>query len=77
MTDKELNTPTEYSIRNLTDFARIPPEKLDECLIDFKLWVKILREQGKQIKYAGFLPAFIWVDDGARGLSQIKIGGKR
>lgn len=77
-------TPAQYEIKSLSDFLNIPAEKLPECLGDFEQWVALRRSMADGFKLLGPLfgdlsvavemkDAFIWLDDGLSGFSQINI----
>lgn len=77
-------TPAQYEIKSLLDFLNIPAEKLPECLGDFEQWVALRRSMADGFKLLEPLfgdlsvavemkDAFIWLDDGLSGFSQINI----
>lgn len=77
-------TPAQYEIKSLSDFLNIPSEKLPECLGDFEQWVALRRSMADGFKLLEPLfgdlsvavemkDAFIWLDDGLSGFSQINI----
>ena len=77
-------TPVQYEIKSLSDFLNIPAEKLPECLGDFEQWVALRRSMADGFKLLEPLfgdlsvavemkDAFIWLDDGLSGFSQINI----
>lgn len=77
-------TPAKYEIKSLSDFLNIPAEKLPECLGDFEQWVALRRSMAEGFKLLEPLfgdlsvavemkDAFIWLDDGLSGFSQINI----
>lgn len=77
-------TPAQYEIKSLSDFLNIPAEKLPECLGDFEQWVALRRSMADGFKLLEPLfgdlsvavemkDAFIWLDDGLSGFSQIDI----
>ena len=77
-------TPVQYEIKSLSDFLNVPAEKLPECLGDFKQWVELRRSMADGFKLLEPLfgdlsatvemkDAFIWLDDGLSGFSQINI----
>lgn len=77
-------TPAQYEIKSLSDFLNIPAEKLPECLGDFEQWVALRRSMADGFKLLEPLfgdlsvavemkDAFIWLDDGLSGFSQINI----
>ena len=77
-------TPAQYEIKSLSDFLNVPAEKLPECLGDFEQWVALRRSMAGGFKLLEPLfgdlsvavemkDAFIWLDDGLSGFSQINI----
>ncbi len=77
-------TPVQYEIKSLSDFLNIPAEKLPECLSDFEQWVALRRSMADGFKLLEPLfgdlsvavemrDAFIRLDDGLSGFSQINI----
>ena len=74
----------EYTIRTVADFAKIPEDKLQECLADFVQFLAMIRCSQKinQAIHMEFeLPegsvnletdVFHWIDDGKRGLSTVE-----
>jgi hypothetical protein len=77
-------TPAQYEIKSLSDFLNVPAEKLPECLGDFEQWVALRRSMADGFKLLEPLfgdlsaavemkDAFIWLDDGLSGFSQINI----
>jgi len=73
----------EYTIRTVADFAKIPEDKLQECLADFVQFLAMIRcsaEINQAMKIALVLPegsvnletdVFHWIDDGKRELSTV------
>lgn len=72
----------ECRISSLADFLQVPPDRLDECLADFKTWLALARQADEvsrissgvlkaEVKFD--LRAFTWVDDGSRGVSGIDV----
>jgi hypothetical protein len=55
--------PTKYQIETVLDFAKIPPGKLPECLIDFTEWVKEMRRAKKIANILTPIDKFVWIDD--------------
>ena len=68
----------EYTIRTVADFAKIPEDKLQECLADFVQFLALIRhpaEINKEMQMIFELPdgslnfdidVFCWIDDGIR-----------
>ena len=54
--------PKEYEIKTLLDFAKIPDDKVKDCLKDFEQWIYLCK-LAKETTI--FLPVeeFIWIDD--------------
>jgi hypothetical protein len=74
----------EYSISSIKDFLAIPPESIDACLADFKVWLEIAHQQkefsddmNELIGMPGALSfsedSFKWLDDGLSGLHHVDI----
>ena len=54
--------PKEYEIKTLLDFAKIPDDKVKDCLKDFEQWIYLCKLANETTI---FLPVeeFIWIDD--------------
>lgn len=76
----------EYSITSIKDFLAIPPESIDACLADFKVWLQMARlpeefssDMNDLLATEGALSfvddSFIWLDDGLFGIHHIQIVG--
>jgi len=77
MADNE-NNVARYPINALQDFLEVPPDRLDACLDDFKLYLEMLRPLADLTDFAKFISEaegepidegviygpFIWIDDG-------------
>ena len=74
----------EYSISSIKDFLAIPPESIDACLADFKVWLQMARrpdefsyDMNDLLATEGALSfvddSFIWLDDGLSGIHHIQI----
>lgn len=72
----------EYQISCLADFALIPPDRLEACLIDFAAWLRLFRVDAEINDAATRMlgapttlvrNSFVWVDDGIIGVSAINI----
>ena len=78
----------EYTIRTVADFAKIPEDKLQECLADFVQFLAMVRcsaEINQAMKMAFELPegsinvktdVFHWIDSGKRGCSGVEFVAK-
>jgi hypothetical protein len=74
----------EYPISSLRDFLAIPPESIDACLADFKVWLEAARHPkefsadmneliGMPNAMSFSYDGFTWVDDGLGGIHHIDI----
>jgi hypothetical protein len=74
----------EYSISSLKDFLAVPPESIDACLADFKVWLEAARQPkefsndmnellGMESALSFSHDGFIWIDDGLSGIHHIQI----
>jgi hypothetical protein len=74
----------EYSISSIKDFLAIPPESIDACLADFKVWLEAARQPkafsddmnaliGLSDALSFSLDGFTWMDDGLSGIHHIQI----
>jgi hypothetical protein len=74
----------EYRISSIKDFLAIPPESIDACLADFKVWLQMARKPDEFNSAMNDLLAtegalsfvddsFIWLDDGLFGVHHIQI----
>lgn len=72
----------EYRICNLDGFRLIPPEKIDSCLEDFKLWLEksksvedcynsLSKDLGLGVVFSA-TKTFVWVDSD-EGVDSIQI----
>lgn len=69
----ENTTPTRYEIKTLADFTKIPSDKIDACLADFKLWISLART----FQMSAIAPVSMdWIDDGKTEISEITISIK-
>ena len=76
-------SPKEYEIRTLTDFAKVPPERLAQCLSEFAGWVNMAREVAEAQELLRdltgdpegvlLMDCFHWIDDSEPGLKAINI----
>lgn len=71
-----------YPIRTVADFAAIPEDRIDACLIDFAAWLRVSRRSqeisdvtesmiGGSVQFD--IGGFTWVDDGIVGISSVDI----
>ena len=70
--------PTQYEICTLDDFQKVPEDRLDECLYEFKTAINMQRAMSVLVNALGeglgltpelinsSMPRFVWVDDGER-----------
>ena len=72
------NNVVRYPVNTLQDFLKIPPDRLDTCLDDFKRYLEMLRpldaltdfakfiseDEGEPIDEEVIYGPFIWIDDG-------------
>lgn len=65
----------EYKINNIEDFTNVPDDRLDDCLIDFKQYIILLKEFKKEDK--NLKSEFIWIDDGEHKIKEIIIDIKK
>jgi len=79
-----MTEPAEYNIQTLTDFLKVPPDRLPACIKDFAAFLELARSvddiavaitkaTGKLVtpdKSATGL-WFIWIDDGECGCSEV------
>lgn len=71
----------EYEIRTAADFAKVPAERIGQCLREFEGWLCLVRSDQTPGLLRTMLGAngklaterFIWVDDGEPGLSVINL----
>lgn len=74
----------EYPIASLEDFLKVPEDKIDECLADFKIWLSLARQSnvvtsvfdalsGMPGWTTKFLHSFTWIDDGTPGIRAVQI----
>lgn len=74
----------EYRISAIKDFLAIPPESIDACLSDFKVWIQMARQPGEfssdmndLLGTEGALSfsddSFTWIDDGLSGVYHVDI----
>lgn len=70
----------EYRIETVKDFLKVPEDKRDECLRDFKTWLDTI--EGLQSALAELadidknlvrIDTYIWLDDGKAGVSGIRV----
>lgn len=74
----------EYPITRLEDFLKVPEDKLDACLADFKIWLSLARQSdvvtsmldalsGMPGWTTTFMHSFTWIDDGIPGIRAVQI----
>lgn len=77
-----MDEPKTYDICTLGDFAKVPPDRLDACLADFKGWLGLRRhfdDLNGMLEEAGLPRAiasadrFAWIDDGKVGVRSINL----
>ena len=66
-----------HDVHDLADFADIPPERLEECLLEFAEYIGLVRERIAEMQEDGVSElrvekwksrlTFMWIDDGIRG----------
>ena len=63
----------EYEIKHVADFLKVPEDRLDACLKEFKTFVELSRAHLKVVEAVaeelgingrGEVQAFTWIDDG-------------
>lgn len=74
------DSPKEYRISSLADFAKVPPDRLDACLVDFKAFLlHVCQSEAELVRLLGPVASgtvsvgesFTWVDDGVPGIGFI------
>ena len=77
-----MDVPKQYDIRTLGDFAKVPADRLDACLADFKSWLALRRhfdnvnaslEASGLPRAFGGVDRFTWNDDGVVGVRAINL----
>ena len=75
----------EYEIRTVEDFAKVPADRLAQCLSEFGAWLRLVREVKEVEGFLGVITGtearlgtdrFIWRDDGKPGLGAINLVDK-
>ena len=71
-----------YEIEKIADILDIPPEKFGWFLIDLKQWYIFSRQFKELVEVMPEgvkvdIPAMVWIDDGAHGISEVTINGVR
>ncbi len=70
-----MSKPNEYEIKEVADFLKVPEDRLDDCIDEFKECLKTTRESRATLKTLADIVdqdadvitkfcGFIWVDDG-------------
>jgi hypothetical protein len=68
------HTGNTYSIKTVHDFAKVPEDRLDECLHEFKMWLALMAFANSLVEECGedaslqiqHPQSFDWIDDGKR-----------
>lgn len=76
---------TEYRIKTVKDFLKVPADKREQCLREFNEWLGLIDKgiNGRLAELFGMkenqvlTSAFIWVDDGKTGFKEIRIVSKK
>jgi hypothetical protein len=65
----------KYELRTVADFAKIPSDKIDECMADFAYVLKTWDEEKKNPApgWEFLKNCFVWIDDGKREISQVQV----
>jgi hypothetical protein len=74
----------EYRISTIKDFLAVPPESIDACLADFKVWLNIARQPNEFCNDMNELigvpdamgfshDSFTWIADGIIGIAHVDI----
>lgn len=53
-----------YEIKSVTDFDKVPMERLANCMVEFSAFVALRRMAGALSDNGKFDDTFRWVDDG-------------
>lgn len=75
---------TEYRIRTMADFLRVPRDRVEACLVDFQEWLSLAYDAAEisaglceafevpdGIRFS--VDVFIWKDDGLAGVSSLSL----
>ena len=65
---------TEYQINTIADFAKVPDDRLSDCIQEFVLCLFQFRAVQHKTGYA--LEAFTWVDDGIPMVQAVEVEGE-
>jgi hypothetical protein len=60
--------PKTYHIETVADFLKVPQDRLDDCLAEFRTVLRCV-EPFEALTGAEIVPSFTWVDDGNRHIS--------
>lgn len=61
---------TEYKIETIADFAKVPDDRLEECLGE----VMVMILDGRELKKGGLeVERVIWIDDGIPGVRGVNL----
>lgn len=61
----------EYRIASIKDFLDLPPELRDECLLDFREWLRLMTDKPGLFS----TDEFTWINDGDRKITMVDIVG--
>jgi hypothetical protein len=61
----------EYWIGSVKDFLGVPPELIDACLLDFREWLRLMRDKPGVFASDGFT----WINDGTNQITLVDIVG--
>ena len=65
-----------YKIEKLTDFTKVPVDKMGVCLDEFAVWIEIMRRAQKFPELFTPVENFTWIDDTARNITINIYGAK-
>lgn len=67
-------TAPEYRIETVADFAKVPADRLGDCLAEFVPFLFFTRHAGEADPEVGLaLEAFTWIDDGVEGVRGVNL----
>ena len=76
---------SEYEIRTVADFSKVPEDRLSQCLMEFSGWLRLVREAKEVEGLLGTMcgveaklgtDKFIWRDDRKAGLGAVNVVDK-
>ncbi len=73
MSKKGMTPPDRYEIRTVSDFFKVPVEKLTPFLADFVQFLAMGHEFPENNVLRFSRAEFTWIDDGQTGLSEIAV----